>query len=62
MATVTASVNFYYSQDFQVEVDDVNDTDTIMELVDELASNMEVWDGNNAYTVEFQNYEIEIYE
>ena len=62
MAKITAMVRFYYDQEFTVTVEDENDTEKAYELVDELASNIEVWDGNNAYTVEFQNYEIEIYE
>jgi hypothetical protein len=60
MAKVTAMVRFYYDQEFTVDVEDENDTEKAYELVDELASNIQVWDGNNAYTVEFGTYDIEL--
>lgn len=60
MAEITAMVRFYYDQEFTVQVDDENDTDTAFDLIDELASNMQVWDGNNSYTVDFGSYDIEM--
>jgi len=60
MAKITAMVRFYYDQEFTVTVEDENDTEEAYDLVDELASNIQVWDGNNSYTVEFGTYDIEL--
>ena len=59
MEKITASVRFWYSQEFEVEIEDPNDDNDIHDKVAELANEMKVWDGNNLYTVEFDDYEIE---
>lgn len=59
MEKITASVRFWYSQEFEVEIEDPNDDNDIHDKVAELANEMKVWDGNNSYTVEFDDYEIE---
>jgi hypothetical protein len=59
MEKITASVRFWYSQEFEVEIEDPNDDNDIHDKVAELANEIKVWDGNNSYTVEFDDYEIE---
>ena len=59
MEKITASVRFWYSQEFEVEIEDPNDDNDIHDMVAELANEIKVWDGNNSYTVEFDDYEIE---
>ena len=59
MEKITASVRFWYSQEFEVEIEDPNDYNDIHDKVAELANEIKVWDGNNSYTVEFDDYEIE---
>jgi hypothetical protein len=59
MEKITASVRFWYSQEFEVEIEDPNDYNDIHDKVAELANEIKVWDGNNLYTVEFDDYEIE---
>jgi hypothetical protein len=59
MEKITASVRFWYSQEFEVEIEDPNDDNDIHDKVSELANEIKVWDGNNSYTVEFDDYEIE---
>ena len=59
MEKITATVRFWYSQEFEVEVEDPNDDNDIHDKVAELANEIKVWDGNNSYTVEFDDYEIE---
>lgn len=59
MEKITATVRFWYSQEFEVEIEDPNDDNDIHDKVAELANEMKVWDGNNSYTVEFDDYEIE---
>jgi hypothetical protein len=52
-------VRFWYSQEFEIEIEDPNDDNDIHDKVAELANEIKVWDGNNSYTVEFDDYEIE---
>jgi len=59
MEKITATVRFWYSQEFEIEIEDPNDDNDIHDKVAELANEMKVWDGNNSYTVEFDDYEIE---
>lgn len=59
MEKITASVRFWYSQEFEVEIEDPNDDNDIHDKVAELANEIKVWDGNNSYTVQFDDYEIE---
>jgi len=59
MEKITATVRFWYSQEFEVEIQDPNDDNDIHDKVAELANEIKVWDGNNSYTVEFDDYEIE---
>jgi hypothetical protein len=59
MEKITATVRFWYSQEFEVEIEDPNDDNDIHDKVSELANEIKVWDGNNSYTVEFDDYEIE---
>jgi len=59
MEKITATVRFWYSQEFEVEIEDPNDDNDIHDKVAELANEIKVWDGNNSYTVEFDDYEIE---
>jgi hypothetical protein len=59
MEKITAMVRFWYSQEFELEIEDPNDDNDIHDKVAELANEMKVWDGNNSYTVEFDDYEIE---
>jgi hypothetical protein len=59
MEKITATVRFWYSQEFEVEIEDPNDDNDIHDKVAELANEIAVWDGNNSYTVEFDDYEIE---
>ena len=59
MEKITARVRFWYSQEFEVEIEDPNDDNDIHDKVAELANEIKVWDGNNSYTVEFDDYEIE---
>jgi hypothetical protein len=59
MEKITATVRFWYSQEFEVEIEDPNDDNDIHDKVAELADEIKVWDGNNSYTVEFDDYEIE---
>jgi hypothetical protein len=59
MEKITASVRFWYSQEFEVEIEDPNDDNDIHDKVSDLANEIKVWDGNNSYTVEFDDYEIE---
>ena len=59
MEKITATVRFWYSQEFEVEIEDPNDDNDIHDKVAELANEIKVWDGNNSYIVEFDDYEIE---
>jgi hypothetical protein len=59
MEKVTATVRFWYSQEFEIEVADTEDYDEIDSKVQDLANEIKVWDGNNSWTVEFDDYEIE---
>ena len=59
MEKITAMVRFWYSQEFELEIEDPNDDNDIHDKVAELANEIKVWDGNNSYTVEFDDYEIE---
>jgi hypothetical protein len=59
MEKITAMVRFYYDQEFEIEVEDPNDDNNIHDKVAELANQIKVWDGNNSYTVDFSDYEIE---
>jgi hypothetical protein len=59
MEKITAMVRFWYSQEFEIEIEDPNDDNDIHDKVAELANEIKVWDGNNSYTVEFDDYEIE---
>ena len=59
MEKITATVRFWYSQEFEVEIEDPNDDNDIHDKVADLANEIKVWDGNNSYTVEFDDYEIE---
>lgn len=59
MEKITATVRFWYSQQIEIEVEDPEDYDEIDSKVQDLANEIKVWDGNNSYTVEFDDYEIE---
>ena len=59
MEKVIANVRFWYSQQIEIEVEDLEDYDEIDSKVQDLANEIKVWDGNNSYTVEFDDYEIE---
>lgn len=59
MEKITATVRFWYSQEFEIEVPDPDDYNDVHDRVGELANEIKVWDGNNSYTVEFDDYEIE---
>lgn len=59
MEKITATVRFWYSQEFEIEVADPDDYNDVHDKVAELANEIKVWDGNNSYTVEFDDYEIE---
>jgi len=59
MEKITATIRFWYATEVEVEVEDPNDDNDIHDKVAELANEIKVWDGNNSYTVEFDDYEIE---
>lgn len=59
MEKITAMVRFWYSTEIEIEVDNIEDEDSNYDKVADLASNFKVWDGNNSYTVEFDDLEIE---
>jgi hypothetical protein len=59
MEKITATVRFWYSTDIEIEVEDPNDDNDIHDKVAELANEIKVWDGNNSWTTEFDDYEIE---
>jgi len=59
MEKITATVRFWYSTDIEVEVEDPEDQELIYEKVEDIANEIKVWDGNNSWTTEFDDYEIE---
>ena len=60
MEKIIVPVRFWYSQEFTVEVEDPEDYNDIHDKVSELANEIKVWDGINNYTVEFDDYEVEV--
>lgn len=59
MEKVIATVRFWYSTDVEIEVEDLNDYNDIHDKVAEIVNEIKVWDGNNSWTTEFDDYEIE---
>jgi hypothetical protein len=59
MEKITANVRFWYSQQIEIEVEDPEDYDEIDSKVQDLANEIKVWDGNNSWTIDFDDYEIE---
>ena len=60
MEKITATINFWYSTQVEIEVEDPEDTHEIDNKLEAIANEFSVYDGNNHWRNDFDDYEIEI--